>query len=54
MKNPFGSTPHKAVKTISKSPSPKAIPSTSVRKPSPDKPAPLRAGRCASCGKHKF
>lgn len=37
-------------KTISTSPSPKAIPSTSARKPSASTPAPL-VKRCASCGR---
>jgi len=52
----FNTTPHRAVKTISSTPSPRAIPSTSARKPSADKPAPLSNGkargasRCASCG----
>lgn len=39
-------------KTISRSPSPKAIPSTSVRTPSGNKPAPLQRP-CASCGRRK-
>lgn len=37
---------------ISESPSPKAIPSTSVRKPSGTTPAPLHRP-CASCGRKK-
>ena len=39
-------------KTISSSPSPKAIPSTSDRKPSGSMPAPLQRP-CASCGRNK-
>lgn len=48
----FKTTPHKASKTISRSPSPKAIPSTGVRKPSGTSPAPLTRP-CASCGRKK-
>jgi hypothetical protein len=51
MSNPFATTPHRAVKTISTTPSPKKIPSTSVRKPSDARPLPLKQNRCASCGK---
>lgn len=52
MKNPFATTPHRAVKTISQTPSPRSIPKTSDRKASASKPAPLTGlhGRCASCG----
>lgn len=52
MKNPFSSTPQRVTHSISTSPSPKAIPSTGVRKPSAGSPAPLTglSGRCASCG----
>lgn len=48
----FGSTTQKASKTISSTPSPKAIPSTSARKPSGTSPAPLQRP-CASCGRKK-
>lgn len=58
MKNPFSTTPHRAVKTVSSTPSPRSIPSTSARKPNDSKPLPLAGGKakrpCASCGKHRF
>ena len=53
MNKSFNSTPHRAVKTLDRTPSPHAIPKTSDRKPSVAKPAPLTGlhGRCASCGR---
>ena len=56
MKNPFASTPHRVSHTISSSRSLKDIPRTTDRRPSPNKPLPLK-GRCASCAgraPHKF
>lgn len=53
MNKSFASTPHRAVKTIASTPSPKGIPGNSNKaKASPAKPAPLRSG-CASCGKRR-
>ena len=48
----FKTTPNRVSHTISRTPSPKAIPKTSDRKASASKPAPLTGlhGRCASCG----
>lgn len=51
MSKPF-STSSFTKKTISTSPSPKNIPSTSVRKVSVSSPAPLKRP-CASCGRKK-
>lgn len=55
MKTPFSATPQRVTHSVSTSPSPKSIPSTSARKPSQTTPAPLAGGnarksRCASCG----
>lgn len=38
--------------TISRTPSPRSIPSTSVRTPSTSQPAPLKRP-CASCGRKR-
>lgn len=49
---PFSTTTHTASKTISRTPSPKSIPSTSVRVASTTTPAPLKRP-CASCGRKR-
>lgn len=61
MNNAFNKTAHRVTHRISESPSPRSIPSTGVRKPNVNSPAPLgggaaKKGRCASCGggRHKF
>jgi hypothetical protein len=48
----FNTSGPKVVKTISQSPSPRSIPSTSDRRPSTQRPAPLTRP-CASCGRKK-
>ena len=54
MNKSFNTTPHRAVKSTGVSPSPKSIPSNGNRSAaSPSKPAPLKTGGCASCGKKR-
>ena len=55
MNKSFNTTPHRAGKTISSSPTVHRVPTTGDRKPAANRPAPLtgRHGRCASCGGRK-
>lgn len=54
MHKAFQSTVHRAQKTISQTPSPVSIPKNTTNvQPSSSKPAPLRIGGCASCGKKR-
>lgn len=54
MHKAFQSTVTRVNKSISRTPSPQSIPhNTTNVHPSKDKPAPLRSGGCASCGKKR-
>lgn len=54
MNKSFSTTVHRAVKSTGSSPSPVSIPSNGNRSTAPTaRPAPLKTGGCASCGKKR-
>ena len=54
MNKSFSTTVHRASKSIASSPSPVNIPTNGNRSaPNTSRPAPLKTGGCASCGKKR-